>query len=152
MPPVSPNGGEGKRIGAYLVLSRLLFLRSYAAKILLVAFFGTHIPLIATLVYLFLISGLDPTHALTVSAVALVATLVGTAALLAALYALLTPVTAASRALHAYRERKELPALPTDIEDEGGELLRDTQQTITHLDELVLSLEELSSKDPLTGA
>ena len=137
---------------AYAVLSRAPLPRSYVGKIMLGAFVGIPIPLLALMLYPLLIARIEFAEALPILAVALGATLLGSAVTLFALYALLAPVSAASRALRAYRERQRLPQLPTGSDDEAGELLFDVQHAIFHLDETVRSLEELSAKDPLTGA
>lgn len=138
---------------AYTLLSRALFPKSYLGKIMLGAFVGIPIPLLALVLYLFLIARIDLAEALPTLAVVLVATVVGGALTLFALYALLAPVSAASRALRAYLERGGLPRLPTrSDDDEAGKLLFDVQHIISHLEEDIRSLEELSAKDPLTGA
>jgi hypothetical protein len=104
---------EGRRAGlglwAYTLLSRALFPKSYLGKIMLGAFVGIPIPLLALVLYLFLIARIDPAEALPTLAVVLVATVVGGALTLFALYALLAPVSAASRALRAYLERGGFP-------------------------------------------
>lgn len=142
----------GLRLRAYALLSRALFPKSYPGKIMLVGFVGIPIPLLALALYLLLIARIDLAEALPSLAVALVATLVGGALTLFALYALLAPVSAASRTLRAYYERGRLPRLPPGSDDEAAELLFDVQHAISHLDETIRSLEELSAKDPLTGA
>jgi diguanylate cyclase (GGDEF)-like protein len=142
----------GLRLRAYALLSRALFPKSYLGKIMLGAFVGIPIPLLALVLYLLLIARIDLAEALPILAVGLVATLLGSALTLFALYALLAPVSAASRTLHTYHEHGRLPRLPTDSDDEAGELLFDVQHVISHLEETIRSLEELSAKDPLTGA
>ena len=142
----------GLRLRAHTLLSRALFSKSYLSKIMLVACVGIHIPLLALILYYFLIARIDLAQALPSLAVALVATEVGCAVTLFVLYALLTPVSAASRTLRAYLKRGGLPRLSSGSEDEAGELQFDDQHAITHLDEIIRSLEELFAKDPLTGA
>lgn len=142
----------GLRLRAYTLLSRALFPKSYLGKIMLVACISIHIPLLALVLYFFLIARIDLAQALPSLAVALVATEVGGAVTLFVLYALFAPVSAASRTLRAYLERGGLPRLSTSSEDEAGRLQLDDQHAITHLDEIIRSLEELSAKDPLTGA
>jgi diguanylate cyclase (GGDEF)-like protein len=143
----------GLRVRAYTLLSRALFPKSYLGKIMLGAFIGIPIPLLALVLYLFLIARIDLAEALPTLAVVLVATVVGGALTLFALYALLAPVSAASRAVRAYLQRGRLPRLPTrSDDDEAGELPFDVQHIISHLEEDIRSLEELSAKDPLTGA
>lgn len=142
---------RGYRMRAYATLSRWLVANSYLGKILLVAFVGIHVPLISLILYLFVVARLSPGEALPVLALVLCATLLGSALALSALYVLLTPVSLASRALRSYVEQGSLPRLPTDIDDEAGRLLADVNQTVLRLDEVIRSLEELSTKDDLTG-
>jgi hypothetical protein len=99
----------GLRVRAYTLLSRALFPKSYLAKIMLGAFVGIPIPLLALVLYFFLIARIDLAEALPTLALVLVATVVGGALTLFALYALLAPVSAASRALRAYLERGGFP-------------------------------------------
>ena len=139
------------RMRAYVNLSRWLFAESYLGKILLAAFVGTHLPLLVLIFYLFFVAGVGFGEALTIVAVALLATVLGSVLTLSALYVLLTPVSLSSRALRSYLERAVLPELPTDIDDEAGKLLADVQRTVTHLDTVIHSLEELSTRDGLTG-
>ena len=143
--------GHDRRLRAYARLSRLLFPRSYAGKILLLAFVATHTPLVALVVYLLLAADLDRAHAGRVLLVALLATLAGAGLAVGGLWALLAPVVAASRALGAYRVGRAFPALPTDLADEGGRLMADVQATLTHLDEAVGHLAALAAQDDLTG-
>ncbi len=51
----------GLRLRAYALLSRSLFPRSYLGKVLLAAFVGTHIPLLALVLYVLLVAGLPVT-------------------------------------------------------------------------------------------
>ena len=136
---------------AYVNLSRWLFAESYLGKILLAAFVGTHLPLLVLIFYLFFVAGVGFGEALSIMAVALLATVLGSILTLSALYVLLTPVSLSSRALRSYLGRAVLPELPTDIDDEAGRLLADVQRTVTHLDTVIHSLEELSTRDGLTG-
>jgi predicted signal transduction protein with EAL and GGDEF domain len=142
----------GPRLRAYTLLSRALFPKSYLGKIMLGAFVGIPIPLLALVLYLFLIARIDLAEALPTLAVVLVATVLGGALTLFALCALLAPVSVALRDLRAYLERGGLPQLPTGSDDEAGKLLFDVQHIISHLEENIRSLEELSAKDSLTGA
>jgi len=134
----------GLGLRAYTLLSQVLFAKSYLGKIMLGAFVGIPIPLLALVVYLLLIARIDLAEALPILAVVLAATVVGGALTLFALYALLAPVSSALHTLRAYLERAALPNLPTRSDDD--------EYAISHLDEIIRSLEELSAKDPLTGA
>ena len=131
----------------YLLLSRLRHLKSYQSKILLVAFLGTHIPLLALIVY-FLLS--TSTFELTgrVLITTIFATLGGTGLTLCALHNLLAPVVLTSQALREYRNERKLPDLPTGFTDQVGTLMADALLTIKKLEELI---EHVSSYDNLTG-
>ena len=133
----------------YLLLSRLRYLKSYQSKILLVAFLGTHIPLLALIVY-FLLSTSTSTFELTarVLITTLFATLGSTGLTLYALHNLLAPVVLTSQALREYRNERTLPDLPTGFTDQVGTLMADALLTIKKLEELI---EHISSYDNLTG-
>jgi diguanylate cyclase (GGDEF)-like protein len=125
-----------------------LLKKSYTAKIMTVAFLGTHVPLL-TLLFCFVTSNSYSWEmALRVLLIALVATLAGTAATLYALRHLLAPVISTSGALHDYLYSKKLPQLPTEFVDEAGTLMADTSQTLHKLDELI---HQISNYDNLTG-
>ncbi|QMS88540.1 bifunctional diguanylate cyclase/phosphodiesterase [Nostoc edaphicum CCNP1411] len=122
--------------------------KSYTAKIMLVAFLGTHVPLL-TLLFSFVISNSYSLEmAARVMIVALLATLAGTAATLYAIHHLLKPVILTSAALQNYLNTKTLPGLPTEFADEAGTLMADTSQTLHKLDELI---HYISNYDDLTG-
>lgn len=118
----------------YRNLSRFNYPRSYLGKILLVSFLGVHVPLIGLVLYIVTSSPLAWADVLPVLFVTLVATLIGTGLTLAALYALLSPVRAASRAVREYLASRTIPALPTTAFDEAGRLMADVQEGITRLD------------------
>nr|WP_145551108.1 GGDEF domain-containing phosphodiesterase [Variovorax boronicumulans] len=102
----------------------------YRAKILLLAFLGIHVPLIAlALWYVFRSSG-DWLMLVETLLVTLVATLLGTAATLLALGHMLRPVVLTSRALRAFREGRPHAALPEGYTDEVGTLMADAQHTL----------------------
>lgn len=148
---VAKHGQLGCRLRAYLWLTRLLPPHSYLGKVLLLAVVGSHLPLIALVVYVLAVARLPWAEAGPVLAVALAATLLGSALTSAGLWALLAPAALASRALRSYREQGMPPALPTDIEDEGGRLLADVQLTIAAIDRELRLLHGLASRDALTG-
>jgi len=125
-----------------------LLKKSYTAKIMSVAFLGTHVPLL-TLLFCFVTSNSYSWEmAVRVLLIALVATLAGTAATLYALRYLLAPVILTSAALHDYLYTKKLPQLPTEFADEAGTLMADTTQTLHKLDELI---HQITNYDNLTG-
>jgi diguanylate cyclase (GGDEF)-like protein len=122
--------------------------KSYTAKIMLVAFLGTHVPLL-TLLFSFVISNSYSFEmAARVMIVALLATLAGTGATLYALHHLLKPVILTSVTLQNYLNTKTLPELPTEFADEAGTLMADTSQTLQKLDELI---HHITNYDDLTG-
>ena len=143
---------EEKGLRVYSRMSRLPFPRSYSGKLLLAAFLGIHVPLIALVLYLLALSPpIGFGTKLGVFAVVLVATLLGTCATLYALYLLLKPVSMASEALRGYLEDGKMPALPTGFTDRAGKLMADVQHAVEHLDGVIRSLEERSATDYLTG-
>jgi len=125
-----------------------LLKKSYTAKIMLVAFLGTHVPLL-TLLFSFVTSN---SYSWEMSArvllIALVATLTGTLVTLYALHHLLAPVILTSAALQEYFHTQKLPELPTEFADEAGTLMADTSQTLHKLDELI---HQVTNYDNLTG-
>ena len=120
----------------YRQLSRLPRPSSYTGKIFLVAFLGTHIPLLGAVGYVTL-SHLPMAQALPVLKAVLAATLIGTAGTLWALYRLLAPIRCTADALQEYVDSSTAPNLPTTFSDRAGQLMRNTQRTITKLDTLL---------------
>ncbi|MEH2402965.1 putative bifunctional diguanylate cyclase/phosphodiesterase [Nostoc sp.] len=122
--------------------------KSYTAKIMLVAFLGTHVPLLTLLLSFIISNSYSLEMAVRVMIIALLATLAGTAATLYALHYLLKPVILTSAALQNYLNTKTLPELPTEFVDEAGTLMADTSQTLHKLDELI---HYITNYDDLTG-
>jgi diguanylate cyclase (GGDEF)-like protein len=141
---------KNKDLKTYASLARIGFPKSYSGKIMLVVFAGTHLPLVALVLYLLLASPGLGTH-LGALAALLIATLLGFVATLFALRALLAPVRLASYSLKAYLDERRKPELPTGFSDEAGRLMADVQHALDHLDSTILSLEGLSGTDHLTG-
>ncbi|MEH2203466.1 MAG: bifunctional diguanylate cyclase/phosphodiesterase [Nostoc sp.] len=125
-----------------------LLKKSYTAKIMLVAFLGTHIPLLSLLLSFVISNSYSLEMAIQVMLTALLATLAGTAVTLYAIHHLLKPVIFTSAALQNYLNTKTLPELPTEFTDEVGTLMADTSQTLHKLDELI---HYISNYDDLTG-
>ena len=150
---VPPLGEQLKNndLKTYAALARIGFPKSYSAKIMLVVFAGTHLPLVALVLYLLLVSpgGLG-TH-LVVLAALLIATLLGFVATLFALRALLAPLRLASSSLEVYLDERRKPELPIGFSDDAGKLMADVQHALDHLDTTIRSLEGLSGTDYLTG-
>ncbi len=131
----------------YQALSRVLNCR-YRQKIMLVAFVGTHVPLLALIGYFFRLDAIGLRASVQVLGVALLATLTGTALALFALDHLLRPIIKTSRGLRAYATGRTLPVLPTHYTDEAGTLMADAVYTLGKLD---ATLAELASFDQVTG-
>jgi diguanylate cyclase (GGDEF)-like protein len=142
---------KNKDLKTYASLARIGFPKSYSAKIMLVVFTGTQLPLVVLVLYLLLASpgGLG-THS-GVLATLLIATLLGFVATLFALRALLAPVRLASSSLEAYLHERSKPELPIGFSDEAGKLMAAVQHALDHLDSTIRSLEGLSGTDHLTG-
>ncbi|HTL88871.1 MAG TPA: diguanylate cyclase, partial [Leptolyngbya sp.] len=136
------------RLWLYAFLARFRWLRSYTRKILLIAFLGTHVPLLS-LLFCFIFFTILPFHnKVQVMVIALVATLIGTGITLFALHSLLTPLSMTSLALRQYQRHQQLPDLPTAFRDEVGTLMADTSETLHKLDEVIRYMENY---DDLTG-
>jgi predicted signal transduction protein with EAL and GGDEF domain len=142
-------GDEQLRL--YRTLSRAPFAKSYVGKVFLPAFLGTHVPLLALLVYFARHRRFGLGSALRILSVTVPATLGGTALTLWAIHALSAPTALASRAIRRYLDSGELPDLPVRYTDRAGRLMADVQYTIERLDKAVHSLEELATRDHLTG-
>ena len=141
------NGG----LGTYALLSRLGLPKSYRGKIMLVAFLGTHGPLIALTFYFLLGTPVGLGTALRILVLMVAVTLLSTAATLLALRGLLSPISLTSSALKTYIDDQKVPALPTGYTDEAGQLMADMQYAINNLEETVRSMQDLSATDHLTG-
>lgn len=126
------NGSIMRVFPLYSALSRFKFL-TYSAKIMLMAFVGTHIPLIALACYLALQSAPDWQTFFTTVGVTLIATLTGTGLTLFVLHQLLQPILLTSSALRRYRDTRQKTALPIGYTDEVGVLMADADATIEHL-------------------
>jgi len=142
-------GDEQLRL--YRILSRTPFPKSYVGKVFMMAFFGTHLPLLALLFYFARHRRFESGGTLRILSVTVPATLGGTALTLWAMYSLSAPTALASRALRRYLDSGELPDLPVGYTDRVGRLMSDVQYTIERLDEVVRSLGELATRDHLTG-
>lgn len=121
----------------YALISRVKSIKTYKSKIMLIAFIGTHIPLLSILAYVVFSHSLTSAATFKIIAIAIIATLLGTIATLIALHYLLAPVKLTSQALQYYLEQQQLPNLPTHFNDEVGTLMADTNRTIKQLDRLI---------------
>lgn len=132
----------------YTSVSKFHFPKTYRGKIMLVAFVGTHIPLLCLLFYA------TTSHLLSIEAIlktlliTLLATIGGTGITLYALHYLLSPIVLTSKALRQYLQQKKISNLPTHFQDEAGTLMADTTETLQRLDAIIL---HLTNYDSLTG-
>ncbi len=131
----------------YRALSAVVNCR-YRQKIMLTAFVGTHVPLLALIGYLLRLDAISMRLSMRVLGVALVATLAGTAFTVFVLDHLLRPIIKTSLGLRAYAIKRTLPCLPTQYSDEAGTLMADAVYTLGKLD---ATLAELASFDQVTG-
>jgi diguanylate cyclase (GGDEF)-like protein len=115
---------------------------------MLVAFLGTHVPLLTLLLSFVISNSYSLEMATQVMIIALLATLAGTAVTLYALNHLLKPVIFTSATLQNYLNTKTLPQLPTEYADEAGTLMADTSQALYKLDQLI---KYITNYDDLTG-
>lgn len=115
---------------------------------MVVAFAGTHIPLLTLLFYFVSSTAVASEDKLSILGIALLATLMGTAATLLALHHLLSPIGLTAQALANYRSRQQIPNLPTRYTDDAGILMANTTQTIQELDSIIHYIEDY---DNLTG-
>ena len=136
------------RLRLYRFLSRWSRPKTYKGKIMLIAFIGTHVPLLALILYAVVFQSLTLGEIVRVLAIALFATLVGMGATLFALHKLLALVLLTSAGLRDYLNRGRLPDLPTHFQDEAGTLMADTSRTLHQLDE---AIHHLTHYDNLTG-
>ena len=141
---------ENAGLGIYAIISKWAFPKTYRGKIMLVAFLGIHAPLLGAALYLLLGSSVGLGEALRILALLVAVTLVGTAATLLALGALLAPVRLTSSALKGYLDDRTKPDLPLGFSDEVGSLMADVRYAVEHLDSTIRSLEGLSGTDHLT--
>ncbi|MGP1373474.1 MAG: putative bifunctional diguanylate cyclase/phosphodiesterase [Almyronema sp.] len=132
----------------YTWLDRVKLLKRYESKIMVVAFVGTHIPLLVLLFYLVHSSAFLLETKLHILGIALIATLGGTLATLFILHNLLMPVSLTARSLKRYWAYREIPCLPTQFEDDAGVLMANASQVVRKLDDLLLYL---ANYDNLTG-
>ena len=135
----------------YRALSRAPFPKSYLGKVFLMAFLGTHVPLLALITYLVRFRRFGAGASLRILSITVPATLGGMAGTLLAIDALHAPVTLASRALRRYLDSGETPELPAGYTDRAGRLMADVQYAVERLDAAMGSLGELAATDHLTG-
>ncbi|WP_210404536.1 bifunctional diguanylate cyclase/phosphodiesterase [Chroococcidiopsis sp. TS-821] len=115
---------------------------------MVIAFIGTHIPLLSLLIYFVYSTSFALQLKLHITIVALLATLIGTGLTLYALHNLLAPISLTFLSLRKYLLHGQLPNLPTEFTDEAGILMADTAHTLKKLDQVI---NYMANYDDLTG-
>ena len=150
---LSKNFSVDSKLSFYNLISKLKWPKGYTGKIFLIAFIGTHIPLIGIFVYLTIFFPIE--ERATVLLALLVATVIGATATLYFIYRLLAPILVTNKAVLKYYSDKELPSLPINYTDEAGVLMANIQKCLEQLDELLIMKNRLiamvshDSKTPL---
>lgn len=121
----------------------------YSGKIMLVAFAGTHVPLIGLVTYIGMASASDFDYALRMLGAALLATLLGTAITLYVMHHLLRPIELTSQGLRNYIADRTLPELPSGFQDAAGTLMADADYALRRLDESIDLLEHYDASSAL---
>ena len=137
-----------RQLWLYDLMARFGGWFTYRAKIMLMAFVGTHIPLIALVSYFALKASSDWRAFITTFVVTLLATLAGTGFTLFVLHHLLRPLALTAHALRTYKTARLIEPLPTHYTDEAGTLMADTTDALVHLDQ---ALDRLENVDGSTG-
>ena len=133
----------------YRLLSRV-FPRNFTAKIVAVCFVGIHVPLITFAAWVILVPGGRSDMASL--AILLAATLAGTAATVAALYGLLTPLRLAAQRLTRWRPGDgDVRPLPDTYRDEVGRLMVVANRMMRTADRKISDTNRAAETDPLTG-
>lgn len=121
----------------YHSLSKLkITRRNYAMKFFFVAFLGIHIPLIGLLCYL-LVRFSEKNQLIPVLITVLLCTLVSTACTIYVINRLLLPLKMIRFAFKNYLNQNVLPELPEIYTDDVGEIMKDVNRVINHLDSMV---------------
>ncbi len=122
--------------------------RSLIAKIFLVSFLSVHVPLIALIIHL--LSGFD-TGPVPVFTLILVATLVGTAICLFAIWRFIRPLHHLAEALMKYPQDKSVLKLQSEGADEIAIVTDVTKSMLWQVEELTKKLKHQATTDFLTG-
>ncbi len=134
----------------YRFMSRLPVTTGYARKMFAVCFVGTHLPLVAFIVYLL---GAAPQREgmLVPVIVMLAATLAGTAVAFAGLRHLLQPIVLSRMALEMFAREGAGTRLPAEFRDEAGQLMREVDEAIRMREAREEVLRREAETDSLTG-
>jgi diguanylate cyclase (GGDEF)-like protein len=136
----------------YSAFSLIPMLRkSYAIKMMGIAFFGIIMPLFMLIVYLTINSSFNLNDNPNIIIVILLATLVGMIITCSLIYLIMSPINSMSTGLQQYLNEGKKPKFPTGFKDSVGQLMTHIQYTIEKLDLLSNSLKSFAMIDPLTG-
>lgn len=124
-----------------------LFPRSYERRVLFFCFGAVHIPLIACIA----LQAVTGQWQVLTLVTLLVATLVGTGLGLAAIHALLAPITQATRMLSAIQNGERVVKVPQGGNDLVGRLLNGVTAAANQMAARIELLVEAAERDPLTG-
>jgi diguanylate cyclase (GGDEF)-like protein len=138
-----------KRMMLYAALSRV-FPTSFTAKVFAVAFLGTHVPLLVLAGRALASTGSVAQH-MDVLVWTLAATLLGTAATLLALRAILKPLFRVEETMHLFEETGKAAPLPTGYVDEIGRVMARTNRLVLHVTSKVEDSVRSAHEDALTG-
>lgn len=132
----------------YALLSRV-FPTSFTAKVLAIAFVGTHVPLVV-LLFRSPLGGMQVLSSQPVWTV-LVATLTGTAICFVALRAVLRPLYMVERAMQEFEAAGIADPLPFGYRDQVGRLMERTNRLVLHVNRKIDETQREADTDPLTG-
>ncbi|HCX21500.1 MAG: hypothetical protein CMB80_30475 [Flammeovirgaceae bacterium] len=128
----------------YGILSRVPFLKRYSFKFLFVAFLGIHIPLLAVIGVILYNQG-GSFSAMNVFLLVLVFTLIATVITLLTLNSLLAPLLQTKTSLEQYAENGQIPNIPTGYNDEAGIVMKNVQNTIVKIENMLSTQRDLTS-------
>ena len=126
-----------KKLLIYEWLHRSRLGKSYLLKFQVIAFVGTHLPLLFLIGYLLWSGSIGRATSIWVVAVTLLATLLGAFGTLWLQRQLILPVLATAEALRQYQTDKIIPQLPLHFTDEAGVLMASTRKVVSDLDDLL---------------
>ena len=140
----------------YASLDKISFLKkSFTLKFMFIAFLGIHIPLLGLLFFL-RFNSVESYSPLQIVLITLLLTLLATAITLFVLKQLLKPIIFSIEALNDFYRDRKLPNLPTNHQDEAGELMKLVNKTLNSLavlskeKEHIIALVSHNLRTPLT--
>lgn len=128
----------------------IIFPKSFAYKILFVAFLGTHVPLLAFTIYVLTYSGPEFDR-YAIFFLILAATLFGTIVTLYAINTLLFPVFAIIKNIKAFDRNETITPLLENRSDEIGFLVKAVNKWLASATIKIEAYQDEAEKDALTG-